>query len=127
MVAKSIIVVRLPMNSAITITVRVTRAARVHQYSGPQGRTGVPGERRTRMERSMARGPPSSTVIVVDSMVVTTATSTTGRVQAPRVAAYRSTSCVENSVPCAESSSPDPNITAAPRITKVNASTAVPT
>ena len=59
----------------------------------------------------MARGPPSSTVSAVDSIVVTTATSTTGRVQAPRVALYRSTSWVENTGPCGANVSPEPYIT----------------
>ena len=76
--------------------------------------------------RSIERGPPSRTVSAVDSMVVTTAARTTGRVQAPRVALYNSTSCVENSVPSGANVRPEPNITAAPSVRKANASTAVP-
>ena len=77
--------------------------------------------------RSIERGPPSRTVRAVDSIVVTTAASTTGRVQAPRVALYSSTSWVENRGPSGANVSPDPNITPAPRVRKANASTPVPT
>ena len=84
------------------------------------------GDRSTTSERSIARGPPSSTVRVVENIVVTTATSTSGRVQFPRVSLYRSTNCVEKAGPASANVSADPNMTPAPSATKANASTAVP-
>ena len=80
----------------------------------------------TRNVRASARGNPSTTVRDVENIVVTTATSTMGRIHAPSVVAYRSTSCTENWVPWALKAVPDRCITPAPRITKANAMIPVP-
>ncbi len=83
-VAKSTMLVRLPVNQDRITTVATAKTPIDSQYTMPSilGNSASPPAM-TRTDRAMARGKPSATVSAVENIVVTAAASTSGRAHEP--------------------------------------------